>query len=139
MTLSIGFEFEARFRNQGFFADAGEYVLQGAARRVVVEHVIGGDERGFVRAGNSGGVGQAGFIAAIVTAGQGDIEWSFQVLLDVSEVFDVGVGQGEDHAMLVFTDIFKGDVAFPLDGAALAQGEQAAQTAIGGAGCGVAE
>ena len=45
MTLAIDLEPEARFRDGAFFADAGQDILQHAPVGMVIEHVIGGDER----------------------------------------------------------------------------------------------
>jgi hypothetical protein len=52
--LGVRLEPEAGLRNRARLADAGEHVLQGAARGVVVEHVPGRDERGSGVAGESG-------------------------------------------------------------------------------------
>jgi hypothetical protein len=83
-------------------------------------------------------LGHTGFVATIIGAGEGDIERGCEVLFDVGEMFDVLLRQREDHIVLVVADIFEGDVALALDGAALAKGQQATEATIGSAGGGVA-
>ena len=71
MALGIGFEPEAGFGNRALLADAGEHVGERAALGMVIEHVVGGDERRADVGGELVQGGKAlGFVAAIVMAGR---------------------------------------------------------------------
>ena len=54
MALGIGLEAVAGRGDGAFLANAGEDILQGTAVGMVIEDVVGGDERGFGEAGESG-------------------------------------------------------------------------------------
>ena len=43
--LGVGFEPQARLVDRAFLADAGQHVLQRAAVRRVIEHIVGRDDR----------------------------------------------------------------------------------------------
>ena len=53
MAFGIGFKFFADTLNGRFLADAGEYILQGSTRGMMVQHLIGRQQ------GHAGGVGDA--------------------------------------------------------------------------------
>ena len=133
MALGIGLEPVARRGHGDALADGGDHVLQHAARGMVVEHVIGGEQRHLVTLRQLGKAVEPGTVVAAVEMAGGEIERRLEPRLHLCQVIGAAGQQREDEALGEVADIVERQQALALAGAALAEAEQPAQAAIGGA------
>ncbi len=91
MPLGVAIEAEACLVDGAGLADAGENVLQAAARRVVAEHVVGRDERNARGFGDGGKTMEPFRIVSMKAIGGGEIDTAFelscQILQMLLEIF----------------------------------------------------
>ena len=78
MALGVAGEPEAGFVDGAGVADAGEHILKAAADGIVIEHVVGGEERHARGLGQGGEPVQPLGIAALKAAGGGEIDAAFE-------------------------------------------------------------
>ncbi len=71
--LAVRLEPVARFRNCALLADAGEHVGERSARGIVIEHVVGGDERRAKLARKMCQLGEAALLVAAVVKARTDM------------------------------------------------------------------
>ena len=139
MALGVGGEVIAGGGERRLLADAGEHVLQRAALGHVVEHVVGRHQRDAGALRGAGEMREAAVIAGAVGevrhqadgAGEGVAE-SGEGCVENS-VRSRTRHDAEHHAGAPFEKIGEVEVALALLGAAVADGEQAAEAAVGGA------
>ena len=127
VAFGVAVETVACLMDRAFFADAGEHVLKGPASGVVVQHIVGGEKRSPVGAGESGKTVEAGAVLAVAKHGGGKIEGRGDMRAQRCERIREGAAGHsrrrhgrEDHAVLMFGDIGKAEIAATLPGAALA-------------------
>jgi hypothetical protein len=135
--FGIGFQAEAGFLDGAMLADASNQVEQRLAPGFVHTYIVGRDQ------GRTAGLGQPGerneppgIVAAVeVLCGQvaGAGETYAQIFERMPEglVRRLGRQHDQDLALAVGDQLGQGETARALFGAALAQGEQAAEPAIG--------
>ena len=78
MALGVAREPKARFIDGAGVADAGEHILKAAAGGIVIEHIVGGDERHARRVGKGREPVQPLGIVSVKAAGGGKIDAAFQ-------------------------------------------------------------
>ena len=145
--LGVGFEAPAGVVDGAVFADAGERVVEAAARRVVLVDVAGGDEGKTVRGGQGGEVGEAAVVVAAMVVGGGEVEGGGEVVAVpgevVGEVIVGGDGRHRDEEVAVrvcrLDDVCAGELTFALGRAPASRGDEAGEAAVAVPGGGEAE
>ena len=139
MTLAIDLEPEARFRDGAFFADAGQDILQHAPVGMVIEHVIGGDERCPVLACRFRKRVEPRPLAGLAQHARRQIGRLIDPATDLGHDGKEGRlrhprrrHDREQRAVLEFCHIIEGEDAFALRGAPLPARHQPGEPAIGG-------
>ena len=149
VALGIGGEPIAGLRHGGALADRGQHVLQGPALARVVVDVVGGDQRRLVALGQRRETVEAAAVVAPVEHVGGEVEGPRMAPAEC------GQRRGERRAILlvqairrqrdqhlalgVRRHVVEMEHATSLGRAPLAEGEQAAKAAVGGAVAGIAE
>ncbi len=136
--LGIGEEPEAGFVERAMFADAGQHVVQAPARRHVIMHIVGGDERRAVFGRERRQAGEPRRIVAAIKMLGGEKGFGAVDRLDRGEKAaalaaailrqhdgDLAFGKGGE--------IGKADIAFALGRAPAAEAEQGRKPAVSGA------
>ena len=135
--FGVGLEAIAGFRNRALLADAGEHVGERLAAGVVVVGIVGGNQRRARLAGELVELAQAPALGAVVGEGGAEMDAAAcggrqrgEALGEIRR--DPPRRQGDEDLALARRDhLLEGEMALPLDGAAVAGGEQAAQPAVG--------
>ena len=133
---------EAGVVNRAAVSDAGEDVLQDAALGRVVEHVAGGDRGDSFPCGEVGELLQAQCVVGAAVEGEREVGSAGEVGAEAGQVgLSSGIGcvgqQDGDQAVGVCGEVCPGQSTSPRAGAALADGQQAAQACVGRAVGGV--
>ena len=146
MALGVGGEAPAGVGYGDPLTDRGQHVLQRPAHRHVVVHVVGGDERCCVPLAERREAVEAAHVVAPVEHVGGEVERAFVAPTQRGErrreclVVRAGRRQRDQHLALgVRHHVARVEHAAALGRAPLAEGEQAAESAVGGAVAGVAE
>ena len=92
--LGIGLEQVPGLGDSGLVPDRGHHVLQGAAMRGVVEHVVGGEDGEAIGLGEGVERGNAGDIVADVEIAGGDVAQRGELGGQVGEEFGERCSQG---------------------------------------------
>ena len=136
--LGVRGEAKAGLADRAMRADAADHVLQRAALGDVVVDIVGGHQAGAPALGEAGEAGEPSLIVAAMKRRGGKEAFGAGQAVQPGELFAKrGIGprgrQGDENLTLpVGQDVFQSDLALALPGAALAQGEQAREPAIGG-------
>ncbi len=145
IAVGIGLEPPADGVNRRLLADTGQHVLQPAAGGMVVQHLIGRQQRDFCRARDAMQPRQPALVVAAVeqACGKPDAIGAavFQPLQNFLRASPVEAVRQRQHQKLAFgevQEVIEPQMAFALFDprdvvAALAAGEQLAEPAIGGA------
>ena len=153
MALGIGRQLIASLRHGDALADRGQHVLQGAAFARVVVDVVGGDQRRLVAFGQRRQPVEAAHVVAPVEHVGGEVEGARvaptecgQRRIERLAIPFTGLlvrairRQCDQHLALgVRHHVVSMEHAAALRRAPLAEGEQAAEAAVGGAVAGIAE
>jgi len=92
MPLGIAMKPEARLVDGACLADAGEHILQAAARRIVIEDVVGRDE-GHARGFGEGGQTMKPFCLVVKEAmGGGEIDAAFELSRQILQMSLEAIG-----------------------------------------------
>ncbi len=86
VALGVAGEAKACFADGAGVADAGQHILQAAAGGVVIEHVVGGDERHARRLGQRCEPMQPLGVVSLKAAGGGKIDAAFELCRQAGEV-----------------------------------------------------
>ena len=145
--FGVGLEAPARVVDGAVLADAGEHVVEAAARGIVLVDVAGGDEGDAVRVGEGGETGKAAVVVAAVAVGGGEVERGGEVVTVPGEVVgevvagrDGGDGDEEVAGRVGGRgDIVPCEHAFALGRASASRGDEAGERAVAVPGGGEAE
>ena len=137
MPLGIGLEAIAGFRDRAFLADAGEHVGERLAAGVVIERVVGGNERRARLLAELGELAEAPALVAVV--GERGAEMDAAARRGGQRAQALGKARrdlprrqdDEDLALARGEHLLEGEMALAFDGAAIARCQQAAQPAVG--------
>ena len=138
VALGIGLQPPARPVDRGLLADAGQHILQGAPFGMMIEHLVGGDER-HARGGRDAlKTGQPPRIVAAMEQARREPDAAGPALPQPREqperlrrLETMRQGEGEKLAVAEIHQVAEAEMAFALRGGALAAGQELAQAAIG--------
>ena len=138
MPFGIGLQAVAGLRNRAFRADAGEHIGERLARGMVIERIVGGNERSAGLGGELGQLAEAPALIAAIAEGGGEIDTAARRSCQTAHAFGEGrrdrPGRNgdEDLALGGGDDLLEAEMALTLGGAPVALRQQAAQPAVRG-------
>ena len=131
MAIGRALAAEAGIVDGAALADAGQHILQNAALRHVIQHVAGDDGRDARLACEIGDLLQADCVVGTALESKGNVSTVGEDLFEVLEFFWCGWGAEDgEEATCVRGQVVPVELAGALAGAALADGEQAAEARI---------